>query len=85
MSQSTPGALFTVIVGAILLFAPMWALGMRLVPYQTELKEQGAIALFGWLVDKFLLFLVNRILDKPLGFRGISHSHFLLRIWEVVL
>ena len=52
VSQSTPGALSTVLVGAILLFAPMWALGMSLVPYQTEAKK-------GW--KNHCISLVKRI------------------------
>src|SRR5262249_33968185 len=46
ITQSTPGALFTVIVGAVLLFAPMWALGIALVPYQTEGPWQSSITRF---------------------------------------
>jgi hypothetical protein len=49
LRQSTVGELFTVIVGAILLFAPMWAFGMSLVPYQTEVKQHEAITLSDWL------------------------------------
>ena len=49
ITQSTPGALFTVIVGAILLFAPMWALGIALVPYPIEGQQQESITRFDWL------------------------------------
>jgi hypothetical protein len=49
LRQSTLGELFTVVVGAILLFAPMWAFGMSLVPYQTEVKQHEAITLSDWL------------------------------------
>ncbi len=47
--QSTPGALLTVVVGAILLFAPMWAWATSLVPYQSEALEQDPIGIPSWL------------------------------------
>ncbi len=47
--QSTFGALFTVLVGAVLLFAPLWAFGMSLVPHPTEPQPDEAAASYGWL------------------------------------
>src|SRR5215470_15338252 len=41
VTQSTLGALFTVIVAALLLFAPMWAMGFFLI--LDESTEGGAI------------------------------------------
>jgi len=59
VTESTPGALLTVIVGALLLFAPMWALGIALVPYQTEGQLQGAMNRFRWLRQyKYQVMLV---------------------------
>lgn len=39
--DSTPGALFTVVVGAVLLFAPMWAWGALLMPNGVIQKATG--------------------------------------------
>src|SRR5437879_4213162 len=36
----TVGELFTVVVGAFLLFAPLWALGYALIPYTQEKRER---------------------------------------------
>jgi hypothetical protein len=49
LRHSIPGGLFTVIAGAILLFAPMWAVGMALVPYRTEAEQHETHTLSGWL------------------------------------
>jgi hypothetical protein len=49
LRQSTLGGLFTVIVGAILLFATMGAMGMALVPYRTEARQHEKNTLSGWL------------------------------------
>jgi hypothetical protein len=56
--QSTLGALFTVIAGAIFLFAPMWALGLSLVPYPAEVKRNGAITLWTKLSKYHVGFVV---------------------------
>ena len=59
LRESTPGALSTVILGALLLFAPMWAWGMTLVPYQVEEEQQIPSTRFGWLREyKYQVVLV---------------------------
>ncbi len=40
LRQSIPGALLTIIVGTILLFAPTWALGTALVPYRAANQHE---------------------------------------------
>lgn len=45
---STQGALFTVLVGAVLLFAPMWAVSLSLVPYPPDDRAAGPGGLAGW-------------------------------------
>jgi hypothetical protein len=49
LRQSTLGGLFTVIAGATLLFAPMWAVGTALVPYHTEPRQHEPNSLSSWL------------------------------------
>lgn len=48
---STPGALFTVLLGATALFAPMRFLGMALIPYETEARISGPPTVRGWLTS----------------------------------
>lgn len=48
LRQSTLGALLTVIVGAILLFAPMWAWGIFLVPYGEKIERKGTRVFYEW-------------------------------------
>jgi hypothetical protein len=56
---SIPGALFTVVVGAVLLFASMWAFGLWIVPYRVDASWPGAATLPGWLGQvKYQLGLV---------------------------
>jgi len=54
---STVGELFTVVVGALLLFVPMWALGDALIPYTLEKQEQKNLLVqykYQWIVVIFL-------------------------------
>jgi hypothetical protein len=48
LPQNIPGELFTVIVGAVLLFAPMWALGAAFIPCQSETKQSEWVTQSGW-------------------------------------
>lgn len=50
---SNVGELFTVVVGALLLFVPLWALGDALIPYTLEKQEQKNVlvqAKYQWIV-----------------------------------
>jgi hypothetical protein len=47
--ESTPGALFTVLVGAVLLFAPMRAWADCLVPYPAQTRQHEATTPSAWL------------------------------------
>ena len=46
---STPGALITVLVGVVSLFAPMWAVSMSLVPYPPDDRAAEPGGLAAWL------------------------------------
>jgi hypothetical protein len=59
LRQGTPGVLFTVIVGTVLLIVPMWALGTSLIPYPTGATRPEMVTPFRWLgLYKFQLIFV---------------------------
>jgi hypothetical protein len=54
---SNIGELFTVVVGALLLFVPLWALGDALVPYTLEKQEKKNMLVqhkYQWIIVPFL-------------------------------
>jgi hypothetical protein len=59
LRQGTPGVLFTVIVGTVLLIVPMWALGTSLIPIPTGATQPGTVMPSRWLgLYKFHLIFV---------------------------
>lgn len=68
LRKSMPGELFTVLVGATLLFASMWALGMALMPYQTETNQHGAVTLLGWINEYKYQVIFVVLLGVLVGF-----------------
>ena len=76
------GELFTVVVGALLLFVPMWALGEVLLPYPVEKpeKKQGWSQ---WMVVLLvalgigLIVVLSEATESGRGGRGISLFHAL--------
>jgi flagellar basal body-associated protein FliL len=68
LSQSTLGGLFTVVMGAILLFAPMWALSVSLIPYQSKAEQQGTITILGWLNEYKYQVIFVILLGVLMGF-----------------
>ena len=59
LRQGTPGVLFTVIVGTVLLIVPMWALGTSLIPYPTGATQPETVTPSRWLgLYKFQLIFV---------------------------
>lgn len=73
LRQSLTGELFTVIAGIMLLFIPMRALGMALVPYGIA-TSQNATAAFAWLSRKYqwgLIALVGILTGLGLAFEEL--------------
>jgi Ca2+/Na+ antiporter len=56
--QSTAGALFTVVVGALLLFAPLWAVLAALLPDGTAVSRREQRMASGWLARHTLQWVL---------------------------
>lgn len=83
--ESTTGALFTVVLGAILLFMPVWALGKFLSPIiDTQSKTVAPRWLWGIviLIGIFLGFtIVLRELSEGDGFIDFAGSAFIISVY----
>lgn len=56
--QNNPGALFTALLGGVLLFIPVWAFGTALVPFHVKASQDDAAMVFWRHLRKYQWILV---------------------------
>lgn len=82
LRASIAGELFTVVVGAFLLFVPLWALGDALIPYTLEKQEGKGVfvpGLYQWGVVVLLGICIGLMLvlgESTEGGRGLPSFQF---------
>lgn len=87
--SSNIGELFTVVIGALLLFAPLWALGDTLLPYTLEKQVQNrgqAQGKYQWIVVIFLGICIGLVIvlgESREGVAGIQFSVFIRHFYVV--
>lgn len=84
------GELFTVLVGALLLFVPLWALGDALIPYTLEKQGEKHVLVpykYQWMVVTLLAICIGLLAvlgESTEGGKGIQFFQF-FRHFQVVL